>query len=298
MNHRLGQLVNSRISRVMAVTGAIVMLSWWAEEAGFDAVRVGSAIAGLAIVLTLIVGIHEFSHLLVARGLGIGVHEFGLGLPPRAASRDWRGITWSLNWLPIGGFVKLAGESNSDEDIAAPDSFSAAPLWKRLLVWTAGPVSNLILAYVLVVILYIALYAVPPHEAAWRAIIGTAELIGLWFEGIVSLPGVLLSDPLNAPVGGLPMMGQAVDSALQHPQLIEAVLAVTLLLSLTIGLMNLLPIPPLDGGQALFAIVRAVLGERIGRVVTYSATAAGFIFIVLLGLAINGLDLVRLFGGG
>ena len=71
----------------------------------------------LAILVALVV-IHEFGHFVVARRAGVRVHEFGIGFPPRAATSytDKKGTAYTLNWLPIGGFVRLEGEEGESDD--------------------------------------------------------------------------------------------------------------------------------------------------------------------------------------
>ena len=66
------------------------------------------------IILVLLVVVHELGHAIVAKRNGVVVEEFGIGFPPRAWARKLKnGVLFSLNWLPIGGFVKLQGEHDS-----------------------------------------------------------------------------------------------------------------------------------------------------------------------------------------
>ena len=75
----------------------------------------------LLLVLTILVLLHELGHFVAARRAGVTVHEFGIGFPPRAAVLFKRGDTiYTLNWLPIGGFVRLEGEERSPAD-GTPD---------------------------------------------------------------------------------------------------------------------------------------------------------------------------------
>ncbi len=99
------------------------------------------------ILLTLVV-IHEFGHFLAAKAFGIKVLEFGVGFPPKAFSRKFGETEYSVNWLPIGGFVRLLGE----EDPSDPRSLAAASRPKRLAVMAAGVVMNLIVAVLLLTI--------------------------------------------------------------------------------------------------------------------------------------------------
>src|SRR5881409_4213709 len=93
-------------------------------------------IALFVIVLGSLVLIHELGHFVVARLAGVRVLEFGVGFPPRARVLRSEGETlYTLNWLPIGGFVKLEGEDGGSDD---PRAFSRAPLITRLLILVAG----------------------------------------------------------------------------------------------------------------------------------------------------------------
>src|SRR3989338_941370 len=72
------------------------------------------------IILSVLVFVHELGHFLVAKKLGIRVEEFGFGLPPRAWGIKKGETVYSLNWLPIGGFVKLAGEDEIEDPKSLP----------------------------------------------------------------------------------------------------------------------------------------------------------------------------------
>jgi regulator of sigma E protease len=110
------------------------------------------------LILGTLVLVHELGHFLTARLAGIRVLEFGVGFPPRAKVLRAKGETlYTLNWLPIGGFVKLEGEDGDEED--DPRSFAHAALPVRLIVLAAGVVMNLVTA--LVIFTMIAWLATP-----------------------------------------------------------------------------------------------------------------------------------------
>ncbi len=105
-------------------------------------------LAFIAILLALVL-VHEWGHFFAARRLGIGVEEFGFGFPPRAACLVRGGVRYSLNWLPLGGFVRLKGEQGGNTD---PDSFGAQSAWCRAVVLLAGVSMNVVLAFLLLTI--------------------------------------------------------------------------------------------------------------------------------------------------
>ncbi|OGD86217.1 hypothetical protein A2164_02490 [Candidatus Curtissbacteria bacterium RBG_13_35_7] len=114
------------------------------------------AILIFIIILSVLVLIHEFGHFIVAKRNGIGVEEFGLGLPPRAWGKKVGETIYSINWLPFGGFVKLVGEDPTDIKREQENSFYIKKVGQRAQVIVAGVFMNLILG---VVIFYIVLFA-------------------------------------------------------------------------------------------------------------------------------------------
>ncbi len=104
------------------------------------------AIVLFIIVLGGIVLIHELGHYLTAKAFNVRVLEFGFGFPPRAKVLRAKGETlWTLNWLPIGGFVRMEGEDGDAAD--DPRSFSAQKLRVKLAILVNGVVMNIILAF-------------------------------------------------------------------------------------------------------------------------------------------------------
>jgi regulator of sigma E protease len=106
------------------------------------------AIIAFVLVFGLVVLVHELGHFLAARKFGVGVDEFGLGLPPRIWGKKVGKTIYSINWIPFGGFVRLEGESGEDVEDSAR-SLRHKGFWQRLMVIVAGVVMNFLLAYVL-----------------------------------------------------------------------------------------------------------------------------------------------------
>jgi regulator of sigma E protease len=111
------------------------------------AVQSGITLVLFLLILGVLVVVHEFGHFAVARLAGVRVLEFGIGFPPRAKVLRSEGETlYTLNWLPIGGFVRLEGEDGGSDD---PRAFSRAPLITRLVILVAGVAMNLLLAFLI-----------------------------------------------------------------------------------------------------------------------------------------------------
>ena len=99
----------------------------------------GSIVIFIAI-LTFLIVIHELGHYITAKMAKIKVEEFGIGLPPRIWGFYKGGTKWSINWIPLGGFCKMAGEENPD----VPDSLASKKPKVRFIVLSAGSIAMIL----------------------------------------------------------------------------------------------------------------------------------------------------------
>ncbi len=88
--------------------------------------------------LVLLITLHELGHFLFAKKFDVKVHEFGIGIPPRMIGKKIGETIYSINWIPLGGFVRMLGE---DEKVEDQRSFSQKPIWQRAIILVAGVVS-------------------------------------------------------------------------------------------------------------------------------------------------------------
>lgn len=145
---------------------------------GFD---IGRYIIPFLFVLTLIVFVHEMGHFLVARWCGVKVSTFSVGFGPELVGRtDRHGTRWKFSVIPLGGYVKFAGDENA---ASVPDheaianmseeerrtSFFLKPVWQRAAVVAAGPIANFLLAIVIFALLF-SLNGRPVIEARISAV--------------------------------------------------------------------------------------------------------------------------------
>ena len=110
------------------------------------------------VALSILIAFHEYGHFWAARRLGVKVLKFSLGFGPKLMSRTYGDTEYLISALPLGGYVKLFGEEpEEDAKSGAPplspedkaQSFSHQPVWKRIVIVAAGPVFNIILAYII-----------------------------------------------------------------------------------------------------------------------------------------------------
>mgnify|MGYP001575595939 CR=1 FL=1 len=114
-------------------------------------------------MLIFLIVAHEAGHYFTAKLFGVKVLEAGIGYPPRAFGFTWRGTIYSVNYLPLGGFVRLLGE----EDPTHPESLAAQKAWKRLIILVSGAAVN----FVLPVILFGIYFMIPQDVATGPAVI-------------------------------------------------------------------------------------------------------------------------------
>jgi len=361
------------------------------------------------LILSVLVLVHEFGHFLVAKLFKIKVEEFGFGLPPRALSFKKGETVYSINWLPIGGFVKLYGEDEAGAGSAKlkvksekskvkglKRAFFARPAWQRILVIVAGVAMNFMLAVTIISYLFSVVGVPTPGKnvvvsgivasspaaksglkigdtveeinnvkitSAQQLVTLTKEHLGEkllikirtnppagvsetkilevtprknypknegpmgisisqnmlikkypWYEApilgtqealaeswmIASGLGMMVyqlvlfgSVPkgVAGPVGIAQLTGQFVQIG---PY---AILSFVSLLSLNLAILNILPIPALDGGRLFFILIEVVTGRKVNRRFEGYAHAVGMMFLLGLIALITLHDLFKLFTG-
>lgn len=114
-------------------------------------------IASTVVVLGVLIFVHELGHFLVAKWSGVKVLRFSLGFGPKLLAVTRGDTEYCLSAVPLGGYVKMLGEESEEEELSPEDlarSFSSQPVWKRIGIVLAGPVSNLILAVLIFALVY------------------------------------------------------------------------------------------------------------------------------------------------
>ncbi len=107
-------------------------------------------------VLGILIVVHEFGHFIVAKKSGVGILKFSVGFGPKLFGRTVDGTEYVVSAIPLGGFVKMVGEDpDSDEPVDEAISFSHQALWKRCAIVLAGPVFNLLFAFLAFSLVYL-----------------------------------------------------------------------------------------------------------------------------------------------
>ncbi|MCO5216479.1 MAG: site-2 protease family protein [Thermomicrobiales bacterium] len=167
-------------------------------------------------ILAFLIVIHELGHFFAARSVGVKVEEFGIGLPPRV--KGWRrnGVLWSINALPIGGFVRVKGEDANDRE---PGSMQIASPWARMWFLLAGPLANLLTAVIISVIL-VASTGRPAGDRVFIELVEPgmpAEAAG-WRPGdrIVAIDGITVESTAEASTAVRANIGRDTEVIIQR----------------------------------------------------------------------------------
>ena len=362
------------------------------------------SIVSFILVLSVLVLIHELGHYLTAKKLGVKVEEFGFGFPPRVWGKKIGETIYSINWLPIGGFVKLYGEDEAgggkvgtldEASFKGKDrqrAFFVRPIWQRFVIVFAGVFMNFVLATAILSYLVVA-QGVPTEgkDVVIAAIAknSPAEKVGLKEgEFILTIDGqkvnsaeqvisytkknvgkeitlvvretnkkidtIKITPRVHAPAGEGAMgiaigpnvvtqhypwyqapwiglkealsqtwqilqgLGQLLTQLAFHRQIpqglagpvgiaqltgqfvqigFNAVLGLVALLSLNLAILNVLPIPALDGGRLFFIVLEAVIGKKVSPKVEGYAHAVGMALLLALIIFITFNDVNRLIHG-
>lgn len=360
-------------------------------------------ILAFILVLSVLVLVHEAGHFFVAKWMGIKVEEFGFGFPPRVFGKKFGETIYSINALPIGGFVKMYGEDeagggkvqikNQNEKIKNDRrSFISRNPWQRAAIVVAGVVMNFILAVVILSYIYSVRGVPTPGKDVYvagiakgspaatagltkgdlivsidgHAVSNTEEIITYTkqhlgqqltlriknqdsrIKNIIVTPrvkypanqgpmGVVISQnvivkkypwyeapyigvresiktswmilqglgtivvqlfttrsvpaDVAGPIGIAQLTGQTVKYGF------DAVLSLVALLSLNLAIMNVLPIPALDGGRLFFILIEGVTGKKVSPKVESYTHSIGMAVLLFLILLITFHDVFRIFTG-
>jgi len=348
------------------------------------------------LVLGMLIFFHELGHFLVAKFYGVKVEKFALGFGPILLKKDMGETEYSIRFFPLGGFVKMLGEEDLNDDDPldlSPEeearAFNKKPVFQRIAIVAAGPIFNLVLAFLFFLGIYIVsgikvmsteIGQVRENSPAQKAGLEKGDLIiaiqgqplNNWADikghvqsngdkpviltvqrgdriiGISIIPetgilknefgeeiktkliGIISTGKMNSmevgifqafeeslketwkwtkltcvllgkifqgkvpfnSIGGPILIGQMTGKLAQNSYL--NLIPFTAIISVNLGIVNLFPIPILDGGVIIFLLLELLLGRPLGQKKREWAMKAGFFALIVLMLTITYNDLDRM----
>ena len=332
-------------------------------------------------VFGVLIFIHELGHFLCARACGVGVKEFAIGMGPKLFS--WRSkkydTIYGLRLLPIGGYVSMIGE---DEESGADNAFCNKSVWKRICIVLAGPVMNIVLGFILMLVLVIGqktllsttIYQFQEDALSSAKLCVNDEIVKIGKTRVNTFQDIIYeimnkgNEPIDVTVirdgekiiledvsfpvtteqgvelgvydfypykeeGTLPnYLKHAFSRSLSTVKMVidsivdlvggrygmEAVsgpvgvtevivdaaqrdfftlLYVVIVISINLGVFNLVPFPVLDGGRLLFLLIEAVRGKPVKKEVEGYVNFAGMLILFAFMAFVVVKDVFDIFGG-
>jgi len=106
------------------------------------------------IVIGILVFVHEFGHFIMAKRAGVRVEKFSLGMGPKIWGFKKGDTEYIISALPLGGYVKMAGENPDEEPTGDPGEFQSKTVWQRMKIAATGPLTNIVLAFLIMPLVF------------------------------------------------------------------------------------------------------------------------------------------------
>lgn len=252
------------------------------------------------LILSVLVVVHELGHFLAAKKTGVLVEEFAIGMGPKLYGRQGKETLFTIRAFPVGGFCKMRGEEpkqdeegkiipRDPDDVPDERSYEAKTQWQKLLILVAGSGMNIIFAWVCLFVVSLLMGKLNFIEAIGNAFLNTWRFAGLIFQSFGMLfTGQVGLDNLAGPIGMVSMVGSFMDQG------VVIVVAFTAMLSVNLGIINMFPIPALDGGRVFVVLIELISRRKFSPDLENKINYFGFIALILLALIIAVNDIMRL----
>ncbi len=148
------------------------------------------------IVIGVLVFVHEFGHFLMAKRAGVRVEKFSLGMGPKLVGYKKGDTEYVISALPLGGYVKMAGENPDEEPTGAPDEFQSKSVWQRAIIAATGPLTNIVLAFIIMPLVFmVGTYTEGPAKVGYVESGSPAESAGFKAGDVITaINGRSISD--------------------------------------------------------------------------------------------------------
>lgn len=231
-------------------------------------------------ILGFLVLIHETGHFLVARLCKVKVKEFAIGFGPTIWKKQGKQTKYALRLIPLGGFVSMEGE---EERSLEEGSFSNSSVPKRIAIVAAGGLVNIIFAIITYTILITVMTGSFTKALSYTGdfAFSIVESLKLLFSGGVSV------DQLMGPVG--------ISEVVAQTNGLAEFIYILALVSMSLGVTNLLPFPPLDGGKVVLLLLEAIRRKPLKENTEIKIQMIGFMILITLSIYVTYNDVTRIF---
>ena len=243
-------------------------------------------------LLGFLIFIHEGGHFIVAKLCKVKVNEFSIGFGKTIWSKQGKETKYAIRMIPLGGFCAMEGE---DEESDAEGSFSKASVGKRIAIVVAGAAVNIIFGILVYFILMSTVglrFEDPARDTFLNRIYYGGKATGEFMLALIDSIKILFTG------------GFEVDQMVGIVGISEVVVATTgianyiyliAVISISLGITNLLPIPALDGGKILLLLIEAIRRKPLKMETEAKIQLLGFSILIAITLLVTYNDIVRVF---
>ena len=230
-------------------------------------------------LLGFLIFIHEGGHFLIAKLCRVKVNEFAIGFGPIIWKKEGKETKYALRLIPLGGFVSMEGE---DEESENERSFSKASIPKRIAIVAAGAIVNILFGLVAYFILVAVVYkdVIIAFQATEGMVSSIFESLKMLFTGNIGIKD------LSGPIG--------ISNAVSNTTTLSNYIYIISVISVSLGVTNLLPIPALDGGKILLLIIEAIRRKPLKKETEIQIQLIGFSVLIALSLVVTYNDIIRI----
>ena len=237
-------------------------------------------ISALKIIFLLgfLIFIHEGGHFLVAKLCKVRVNEFAIGFGPTIWKKQSKETKYALRLIPLGGFVSMEGET---EESSKEDAFNNATIPKRIAIVAAGATVNIVFG----IIVFMSLISISYGDigtgikATGEFLLSIIDSLKMLFSGNIGI------DDLTGPVGISKVVTETA-GIMQYIYILSVV-------SVSLGVTNLLPIPALDGGKILLLIIEGIRKKPLKQELEAQLQLLGFSLLIALSIYVTYNDVLR-----
>ena len=234
----------------------------------------------IIILLGFLVLIHEGGHFLVAKLFKIKVNEFAIGFGPTIFTKEKGETKYALRLIPLGGFVSLEGEEEYSEK---EGSFSKASIPKRIAIVAAGGLVNIVFG----LLLYFAISSISLNSI-YYGIVDTKEFVFSIIDSLRLLFTGSVGPDQMVGIVGISDIVVSTNGIMQY-------LYIMSLISASLGITNLLPLPPLDGGKIVIYLIEWVRRKPMKHETELKIQSLGFSLLIVLAIYVTYNDIIRIF---
>ena len=256
------------------------------------------------VVLGVIIAIHEFGHFSLAKLFNVKVLKFSVGFSPTIISKKIGETEYSIGAIPLGGYVKMEGEFGGQGPSTGARSYDSKPRWQRIIILLAGPAFNFISGFLLVLLSF-STFGIPVYSNNGEVVFAktTRNTLSVSLDysvkqggNIFYVFGELLTGKISPKdnLGGPLRIAQEVNKTNSDFGW-AGLLLLAAILSFNLGILNLFPVPILDGGNIAILLIEIVIGRSLSKNLKNNLMLIGLIALLTLMSFVIFLDISRLF---